>query len=211
VGLFRRKETLNEQLLREAGLDPAQALGDPPLVPEPPAVPAFRPKPEPSAPAPFPVGDINLGHRHRRGVADEWDAMVTVRAAGLAGARIEFTTLPDGDILIDKEEGNGDVAPLAEAVERRVDPPYRAIAARQDGDLWAVGAKRIQVAKFEFAEGDAIELSVNDGTEEVRVDGVPTNVQVPELEPLGEREGPNYCVEAERIDGDFWEVKATAL
>lgn len=213
MGLFRRKqETLNEQLLREAGLDDAgQAPGDLPPVPEPQAVPPSRPKPEPSGPAPFPMGDINLGHGHRRGLADEWDTMVTVRAANLAGARIEFTTLPNGDILIEKEEGDGDLAPLAEAVERHVDPPYRAIAAHQDGDLWAVGAKRIRVARFEFGEGDAIELSVNDGAQDVRVDGEPSDAQVPELEQLGEQEGSNYCVEAGRIDGDFWEVKATAL
>jgi len=212
VGLFRRRnETLNEQLLREAGLDPAHVRDEPPPVPEPSAAPESRPKHEPSAPAPFPVGDINLGHGHRRGIADEWDTMVTVRAANLAGARIEFTTLPDGDILVEKEEGDGDLAPLAEAVERHVDPPYRAIAARQDGDVWAVGAKRIQVAKFEFAEADAIELSVNHGAQQVRVDGEPSDRQVPELEQLGEREGPNYCVEAGRIDGDFWEVKATVL
>lgn len=217
MGLFRRKqETLNEQLLREAGLDPAQALGDqslrpePPAGYEPPAEPSSRATPAPSAPAPFPVSDINLGHGHRRRVADEWDAMVTVRTA-LPGDRIEFTTLPNGDILVEEEKGDDDVAPLAEAVERHVDPPYRAIAARQGEDLWAVGAKRIQVAEFGFAQGDAIELSVNDGTQEVRVDGEPSVAQVPELVRLGEQEGPDYCVEAGRIDGDFWEVKATAL
>ena len=210
MGLFRRKETLNEQLLRQAGLDPAQALGDRPPVSEP----AVETKPghgrESSDPPPFPVGEVNLGHGHRRGLADEWDAMVTVRAT-LAGARIEFTTLPNGDILVEKEEGDGDLAPLAEAVERHMDPPYRAIAARQGEDLWAVGAKRIQVAEFGFAEGDKIELSVNDAATEVRVDGEPSDAQVPELVQLGEREGPSYCVEAGRIDGDFWEVKASAL
>jgi hypothetical protein len=212
VGLFRRRsETLNEQLLREAGLDPAESLGDPQPPREPAAEPEPRSEPETSDPPPFPALDVNLGHRARRSVQDEWDTIVTVNAAALAGARIEFTTLPNGDILVEQEEGDADLGPLAEAVERRVDPPYRASAARQGEGLWAVGARRIQVAKFEFAEGDAIELSVNDGTAEVRVDGEPSDAQVPQLEQLGEREGSNYCVEAGRIDGDFWEVKATAL
>jgi hypothetical protein len=41
LGLFRRRrETLNEQLLRQAGLDPAQALGDarPGPVQQPPSI-----------------------------------------------------------------------------------------------------------------------------------------------------------------------------
>jgi hypothetical protein len=203
VGLFRRRqETLNEQLLREAGLDEAAAVSEPPTEPE------SRAEPEPP---PFPVGDIHLGQPRGPRTKGEWDKVATVRAADLPGERIEFTTLPNGDILIEKEEGDGDLAPLAEAVERKIEPPYRAIASRQDGDLWGVGAKRIQVAEFEFADGDAIELSKNDGAAEVRVDGEPSDAQVPELEQLGEREGQSYCVEAGRIDGDFWEVKATAL
>jgi hypothetical protein len=209
VGLFRRKETLNEQLLREAGLDDAgHVLADVPPVSEPPAEPGSRPGPPESSDAgPFPVRDANLGHRPRSGSSD---TTVTVRAT-LPGARITFATLPNGDIIVDEENGDGDIAPLAEAVEQHVNPPYRATAARQDGDLWAVGARQIQVAEFEFAEGDAIVLSVNDGAAEVLVDGEPSRAQVPELEPLGEREGPNYCVEADRIDGNVWEVRAFAF
>jgi regulator of RNase E activity RraB len=137
--------------------------------------------------------------------------VVTVRATTLPGNRIEFKTLPNGDIIVEDEKGDGDLAPLAEAVEGHLDPPYWAIASRQDGDVWAVGARRIQVAEFELAEGDAIELIVNDGAEEVRVDGEPSDAQVPELVQLGERKGASYCVEAERIDGDFWEVQVNAL
>ena len=206
MGLFRRKETLNEQLLREAGLDDAaHALGEPPSVPEPPAEPDSFPELATS-----PVGQPNLGHR-RKVPPSPVGHVVTVRAATLPGDRIEFKTLPTGDIIVEEEKGDGDLAPLAEAVEQHIDPPYWAIAARQDGDVWAVGARRIQVAEFELAEGDVIELIVNDGTQEVRVDGEPSNAQVPELVQLGERKGSSYCVEAERIDGDFWEVMVNAL
>jgi len=210
VGLFRRRnETLNEQLLREAGLDDGKpALADVPPVPEPPAEPESRPGLESSVPGPFPVREANLGPRRRSGSSD---TTVTVRAAALPGARITFTTLPNGDIIVDEEQGDGDVSPIAEAVERHVNPPYRVTAARQDGDLWAVGARRIEVAEFQFAEGDAIVLSVKDGAAEVLVDGEPSTAQVPELERLGEREGPNYCVEADRIDGNVWGVRAFAF
>ena len=199
MGFFRRRnETLNEQLLREAGLDPAQALGDS------------------TSPAPVEPPKSLLA---RVGVPDgagvsprEWDAAVTVSAPGLAGDRIEFTTIPNGDVLVGEETGDADVSPLADVIERRIDPPYRAIASRQEGDLWAVGAKRIAVAQIPFPDGDKLELSRHGEDAELRVDGEPSDEPVPrELERVGEAVGADFYVEAERIDGDLWEVKVTAL
>jgi hypothetical protein len=200
VGLLRRRqETLNERLLREAGLDGAtEWLGEPSSPPE------LQPELATST-----AGQANLGHRRK--APSPVGHVVTVRAAALPGDRIEFKTLPNGDIIVEEEKGDGDLSPLAEAVERHVDPPYWAIASRQDGDVWAVGARRIQVAEFKLAEGDAVEVIASDGAEEVRVDGEPSDAQVPELAQLGEQKGSSYCVEAKRIDGDFWEVMANAL
>jgi hypothetical protein len=191
VGLFsRRKETLNEKLLREAGLD------ERPPQPEPPR-----------------------SLLHRVGVPDgsgvgpkDWDTAVTVTAPALTGDRSEFTTLPDGDLIVSEESGDADLSPLADAVERKVDPPYRAVAERKDGDLWAVAAKRIDVAQIPFPEGDTLELSWNGGVAELRVDGEPSDAPIPaELEVLGEAAGASYFVEAMRIDGDLWEVRATGF
>lgn len=208
MGLFRRRkeETLNEQLLREAGLDPAQALGDPTAVSKPPPL-------APPGPPPFPTGDISLGriHGNFEGGTGDWDTVVTARAVGLAGDQVEFTTLPNGDVIVDREKGDGDLSPLADAIEQRIEPPYRAVASRQDGDLWGVGAHRIEVAQFALAEGDAVELSVNEGTREVRVDGEPSDTEVPELVRYGHLVGDDFCVEAKRIDGDFWQVEVSAL
>jgi len=199
VGLFRRRqETLNERLLREAGLDPAQQLGDP----------------EPVGPVgspPFPTLDVTHGHGRYTGGTGDWDAVATARVPGLTGDQAEFVTLPNGDIVVEREKGDGDLSPLADAVEKKIEPPYRAVAARQDHDLWGVAATLILVERFQLAEGDAVELSQNDGEQEVRVDGEPSDAQVPELVQLGEQVGDGYCVEAKRIDGDFWEVEVSAL
>lgn len=198
MGLFRRKqETLNEQLLREAGLDPAQHLGDPP-------------PPGPLDPPPSVISTLGLPHDLRLGPKD-WDVTVAVTAPGLAGDRIEFTTIPSGDVIVDEETGDADLTPLADAVEKKIEPPYRAAAARQNADLWGVGAKRIEVATFALAEGDTVELSENDGEREVRVDGEPSDVEIPELARLGEQVGADYTIEAKRIDGDLWEIRSTAL
>jgi hypothetical protein len=199
VGLFRRrKETLNEQLLREAGIDPAQALGD-----QPPPVPLEPPK----------SLLVRVGVPDGSGAGPkEWDAAVTVTAPDLAGDRIEFTTIPSGDVIVGEEAGDADLSPLADAVERRVDPPYRAVAARQDGYLWAVGAKRIEVARIPFAQGDRLDLSRNGDGSEFRVDAEPSDAAAPpELEQLGDASGERFYVEAARIDGDLWEVKVTAM
>jgi hypothetical protein len=200
VGLFRRRqETLNEKLLREAGLDPAQLLGEP--APPP---PDLGPRKSIYAAAGLPDGTaVGPG---------DWDASTTATAPGLTGDRIRFTTLPDGDLIIEEEQGNGDLSPLADAVEERLQPPYKALATRQDGDLWAVGAKRIEVASFPFRDGDELELSQSDGQAELRVDGEPSDALAPvELERLGQRVGGDYVAQATRIDGDSWEVRVSAL
>jgi hypothetical protein len=200
VGFFRRRrETLNEQLLREAGLDPAQALGDSPQPPPPPELPksvlAVAGVPDGSSVSP-----------------KEWDSAVTVTVPALAGNRVEFTTLPNGDVIVSEETGDADLTPLADAVERRVPPPYRAVATRQGGDLWAVGAKQIEVAQIAFPEGEKLELVQHGDDRELRVDGERSDAAVPaELERLGEAARGSFYVEAERIDGDLWEVRVTAL
>jgi hypothetical protein len=199
VRLFGRKEeTLNEQLLREAGIDPAQALGDAP----------------PPAPLEPPKSLLS-----RVGVPDgsgaipkDWDAVAAVDAPELAGDRIEFTTIPNGDVIVSEENGDADLSPLADAIERHVDPPYRAVATRQDGDLWGVGAKQIDVAQIAFPAGGKLELSRHGLDDEFRVDGEASEAAVPpELEHLGQAAGDTFYVEAKRIDGDLWEVKVTAL
>ena len=199
MGFFRRRrETLNEQLLREAGLDPAQVLGEP----QPP------PQPEPRQSVLRTVGVPDGSSVSPK----EWDAAVAVAAPGLAGDRVEFTTVPNGDLIIGDETGDADLSPLADAVESHVNPPYRAVATRQDGDLWAVGAKRIQVAQVPFPEGDKLELSQHGEERQLRVDGEQSDATVPpELTRLGVASGDNFYVEAQRIDGDLWEVRVTAL
>ena len=186
MGLFRRKHEDEEQLLREGGIGRIQL--DRPNVLETVGVPSGR----------------------ALGQAD-WDVSATVNAPGLAGDTIEFTTLPDGDVLIDEEHGEVDVSTLADVVEKELEPPYRARAARQSGDLWAVLASRIDVHSVGFPRAHTLELSRKDSWQELRVDGEPSMGRAPELERLGERAGPDFFVKAERLDGDLWEVRVTAL
>jgi hypothetical protein len=203
--VFRKKETYNEQMLREAGLDRVRFK---------------EPTPPPSDAPPLFDGSkmpILLYGPGGRPVYVEtgpmpWDIVTTATVTGIIGDTVEFVTLPDGDVIVEKEEGDGDLSPLADAIEERLSPPYRAAAARQDGDFWGVGARRIEVETIAFPGADALELAEADGRTEFRVDGEPSDVAPPvELQRLGERIGGDFCVEASRIDGDDWEVKVSPL
>lgn len=212
MGFFRRRdETLNEILLREAGLAGPQ-----------PAEPERKPSPEPepaSPPAPFdPLAgsypaDSTLGVWHRAVARPRAaDAMAVAHAPQLAGDSVEFVALPTGDLIVEDERGDADLSPLADAVEATLAAPYRARAQRQHGDLWGIAATRLDVRSFSCDAGDELELVQVGGRRTLTVDGAPSSLQIPELERAGEeRPGEDYNVRAARIDGDSWEIQAAAL
>ena len=182
MGFFRRGEPLHEQLAREGGLTP--------------------PDPRPA------WGETGIHGIHR---PREWDATVTAEAPGVEGNAVRWVTLPDGTLLV--EEGpDGSLEPLAAVVEEKLAPPYRARAARQVNDLWAVQATKIEVLALPDApDGDTVEVARSDDTTTLSVDGRQVFGSLPALEQRGEREGPEYAVRAERLDGDLFEIRASAL
>lgn len=132
--------------------------------------------------------------------AREWDATVTTEAEGIDGDAATFVALPDGTLLVEAGPDSS-LQPLADAVERELRPPYRARAARVNGDLWGVQARRIEVREIPNQAGDSLELT----SEGLRIDGQRVFGSVKELEGLGD------VVRAERLDGDLWEVRASSL
>jgi hypothetical protein len=202
MGIFRRRtdETLNEQALREAELD--RTTPDPPEAPAP---------ADPYA-GTYPADNVLGIWVRAMARPGEYDAVVTVHAAGIPGDAVDFATLASGDVIVDSEQGDADLSPFADAVEQELQPPYRAVARRQDGDLWSLAARGIDVLELDFAHGDEIELASLAGEIDVRVDGEAWNGRIPELEQAGEAaEGEDYVVQAERLDGDLWEVRASPL
>jgi hypothetical protein len=188
VAFFRRREPLHERLAREGGLNP-------------PAEPAqLDPRP------PWQETGVHGVHRAR-----EWDATVTAEAPDIDGDRATFVALPDGSLLVE-DGSDSSLEPLAAAVEQEVRAPYRARAVRQNERLWAVQARRLEVLKLRDAPaGDALDLTHTSDETVLQVDGERVFGSVPELEERGAREGREYSVHAERLDGDLWEVKASAL
>jgi len=182
VPLFRRQEPLHERLAREGGLT--------------------QPDPRPA----WQETGIHGLARPR-----EWDVTVTAEAEGIDGNAVRWVALPDGTLLV--EDGpDSSLEALAAAVEEQLKPPYRARAARQNGDLWAAQAMRLEVIALRNApDGDRIDVARNGDTTTLVVDGREEFGSVPELEARGEREGPAFAVQAERLDGDLFEVRAAPL
>jgi hypothetical protein len=172
LSLFRRKEPLHERLAREGGLVQR----------------------EPRAP----WREVGVHGMQR---AREWDVTQMVEAPDVEGDAATFVVLPDGSVLVE-DGGDSSLQPLADGVEQTIQPPYRARAVRQRGDMWAVQAKRIEVKQLRNSpDGNSIELS-QDG---LLVDGERTFGSVRELEGLGD------VVRADRLDGDLWEVTTSRL
>lgn len=177
MSLFRRDQPLHVRLAREGGL----VLGD-----------------EGPPPAPWDISGIHGLHRPRR-----WDAVLTVDAPDLDGDEARFVALPGGDLVV--EEGPDGLETLAAAVERELDPPYRAEAVRRHGTLWAVAARAIEVLALPGVAGEEIELAVHGNERTLAVDGRKAFGSIPALER------PEHVVRASRVDGELWEVAVDPL
>jgi hypothetical protein len=178
MSLFRRREPVHVRLAREGGL----------------IAPGGRP---------FPWQEVGIHGVNR---PREWDAVVAVEAPGLQGDEASFVVLAGGDLVV--EVGEGDLTPLADALDEVVAAPYRAVAVRRGEAQWAAAAKAIVVAAVPDAPGDELELAVSGGDRSLRVDGEPAFGSVPALEALAQGDS---AIRATRIDGDLFEVRVDAL
>ena len=211
MGIFRRRkeETLNEQLLHEAGLDEPQATADP----RPSPTHAGRSEPADPFAGTYPAADVFGLWRRAMARPGEYDAVVDrARARTSQGDTAEFATLPNGDVIVDTEQGDADLSPFADAVEKQLKPPYRVVARRGEDDLWSVAARGIDVLGSTSRAATRSSSRRSTATIDLKVDGEPSNAHIPELEHAGEAaNGEDYVVQAERLDGDLWEVSASPL
>jgi hypothetical protein len=205
--LFRKRETLNERLLREAQeqweAGPQQAERYAPE-PEPQPEPFLL---EPAHPFINPALAVEAGAFHRQRV---FDAVVAVTAPEIRGSEVRFVVLPDRSLIVEEEDGDADLTPLADALDSRLEPPYRAHAVRGGETLWNASAVKIDVVSFSH-RGDSIDLNSVRGTKALYVNESKVFGSVPELEVIGAGLGGDYAIHAERLDGDLWEVQARPL
>ena len=195
--LFGRKQPLHRRLADEAGLSLDGSRQAPP------------------GPAASPPGwdGEQRGEPGIHGVprARKWDAVATAEAPGLLGDAVHFAALEDGSLVVEEDEPDGTLAPLADALEARLAPPYRAEGVRRRGAVWGIAGRRIILVREPGLDGEEAELVVRGGERTLTVDGRPRVARVPGLEAAGAAEGADHVVRAVRLDDDVWEVEASAL
>ena len=151
-------------------------------------------------------GSAGLGIAGVTGVArprGEWDVAASASAPGLPGDELTFVALADGTLVIDDDVPEGAPAPLADAVEQYLQPPYRAAAVRKGGDVWAIAAARVTVLELESVDGDTLEVArVGEGVT-FSVDGVASLAPL-EVRQVLEGYNGDVALTAERIDGTTW-------
>jgi hypothetical protein len=195
VPLFRRRKPLHERLAEAGGL----VLGTHPdgFLSQPPGWDGGSPLGEPA---------FHGIPRPRR-----WETVTSADAPRLRGDAVHFVALEDGTLVVDEDEADGSLAPLADAVEATIAPPYRAEAVRRGAETWAVAASRIAIVEERDLDGEELELTAVGGARTLLVDGRPSLHPARALERAGAAEGADYVVRGRRLDGDLWEVEATAL
>ena len=193
--LFGRREPLHRRLAEAGGLSLDESSAPPP------------------GPAAAPPGwdGEQRGEAGIHGVprARRWDAVATVEAPGLRGETVHFVCLPDGSLLVDEDEPEGALTPLADVLETRLTPPYRAEAVRREGAIWGVAGRAIEVAREPGLQGDEAELVVTSGGRTLTVDGRPQLARAPGFEAAGQ--GDEYVIRALRLDADLWAVEVSPL
>ena len=180
MGLFRRKP-LHQRLAEEGGLV------------EQSTVPLFT--------GVIPEAGIHGIPRER-----QFDAVATADVPGAEGDAACFVGLEDGSLLI--EEGDGDLTPLADAIEQDIVRPYRANAVRRGETTWAVAAHKLRVVQLPEPGGDQIELVLNGDEKTLVVDGNRSFGTLPELEALADGDA---VIRASRLDETLWEVRVDPL
>lgn len=142
-------------------------------------------------------------HRHR-----EWDAVLTVEADA-PGDELGYVVLDD-TVVIESDGALPDE--ITGAFAGRLAPPYHVFGVRRGEGLWALGARGIETAVVPGLDGDEIELAVGEEGTTLLVDGLQRFGSIPALEHLARDRGlERYALNAERVDGDVWELRIAAL
>ena len=144
-----------------------------------------------------------------------WDAVTSVNAPELPGDRLSFVALEDGTLVVDDAVPDGSVTPVAEAVERQLEPPYEAVAVRhpEEDGVWRVAALRVSIAPAEPGGADRVELARVDGEVTATIDGT---ASTPDTAPRGlldllDHLDGDAALTAERLDETTWVAQRWAL
>jgi hypothetical protein len=139
-----------------------------------------------------------------------WDAVVATHAPTLTGNSVTFVALEDGTLIVTEDVEDGSLTPVADQIEEMLAPPYRAAAARGEGDVWTAVAEKVRIVEIPDIPADELELTVVDGERTLTIGDEQDPRAIPALDELAEQES-SVAIHAERVDGDTFIVDVFPL
>jgi hypothetical protein len=131
---------------------------------------------------------------------------VTTATCDAEGDECVLVRTADEIVVLDGSRAAADCA--AAALDKQLEPPYRAVARRREGEAWAVGAVAIEVIELPAdTQGDELMLTVTErGERALEVDGRPAMEGIDVLERAAAGRFDAYVLRATRIKGSVWEI-----
>jgi hypothetical protein len=130
----------------------------------------------------------------------------------LAGEAFAFVTLEDGSLIIEDQQGDETLEPVATVVERRVERPYRARGFRIDASRWLVVAEPLDLYDFGTFAGEDVTLVAVGGERRLIVDDALRPVADIPDELASEADDADPCViSASHVDEQWWELTVEEL
>ena len=139
-----------------------------------------------------------------------WDAVVAAHAPALTGESVTFVALPDGTLVVNDDVPDGSLTPVADQIEEMVPPPYRAAAARNEGDMWTAVAESVGIVELPGVNANEVELTVFSGERALILGEQQSDSALPALDALADGQG-DVAIRAERVDGDLFAVDVFPL
>ena len=163
------------------------------------------PAPEPSAAGNRSEPEQEEGAEEPRGV------VVSLLAPDIAGDYAVFVALPERLLIVEEQEGDSDLSVFADAVESRLEAPYRARALRVDERRFVVVASEIETIELPGLAGEELVVfALPDGQRTAILDGETYELSQPELKPILEESAP-CLLRLENIDESVWDLNVDLL
>ena len=145
------------------------------------------------------------------GAEESHGVVVSLLAPGVAGDYAVFVALPERLLIVEEQEGDGDLGVLADAVENRLEAPYRARALRVDERRFVVVAGQIETVELPGLDGEELVVfALPDGQRTVVLDGASYRLASPEVESILEESAP-CLLRLENVDESVWEISLELL
>ena len=144
-----------------------------------------------------------------------WDVVTAADAPELTGDTVSFVALGDGTLVVDDDIPDGSATPLADAIEKELEPPYEAAGVRREdeGGIWRVAAVAVLIAPAEPGVTERVELARVGGDVSATIDGAEAAAgsAPPGLLELLDGLDGDAAVTAERLDETTWVAQRWAL